>query len=238
MEDTGNHPSSHQQPRTMDDAELENTYDAHAAGLFRYLISFTKCEADARDLLQDLFIKLARGEKGQALTETARLYRIAHNLAVDWLRRRAARGEAHERLSQESDSNPQCSGNPDSGVLAYSFARALESLPDEQRAVVELKLFDGLTFEEIAEVQGVPLNTAASKGMAITPPQKRGASTRSTGSTAIISMTLICSPAFIKPISAVSEVPARPAKSKAVTTGPNSRTRLSATSRPRASEEP
>ena len=37
-------------------------------------------------------------------------------------------------------------------------------------------------------------------------------------------MTLICSPAFIKPISAVSEVPARPAKSKAVTTGPNSRT--------------
>lgn len=163
MEDTGNHPSPHQHPRTMDDAELEKTYDAHAAGLFRYLISFTKCEADARDLLQDLFIKLARGEKGQAVTETARLYRIAHNLAVDWLRRRAARGEAHERLSQESDSNPQCSGNPDSGVLAYSFARAVESLPDEQRAVVELKLFDGLTFEEIAEVQGVPLNTAASR---------------------------------------------------------------------------
>jgi RNA polymerase sigma-70 factor (ECF subfamily) len=39
----------------------------------------------------------------------------------------------------------------------------VESLPDEQRAVVELKLFDGLTFEEIAEVQGVPLNTAASR---------------------------------------------------------------------------
>ena len=163
MEDAGTQPFPCQQPRTMDDAELEKTYDAHAAGLFRYLISFTKCEADARDLLQDLFIKLARGEKGQAVTETARLYRIAHNLAVDWLRRRAARGEAHERLSQESDSNPQCSGNPDAGVLAYSFARAVESLPDEQRAVVELKLFDGLTFEEIAEVQGVPLNTAASR---------------------------------------------------------------------------
>jgi RNA polymerase sigma-70 factor (ECF subfamily) len=39
----------------------------------------------------------------------------------------------------------------------------VEFLPDEQRAVVELKLFDGLTFEEIAEVQGVPLNTAASR---------------------------------------------------------------------------
>ena len=149
--------------QTMDDAELERTYDAHASGLFRYLLRFTKCEADARDLLQDLFIKLARGDTGPALSETARLYRIAHNLAVDWLRRRAARGEAHERLSQESDANPHCSCHPDSGVLAHSLARAVDSLPDEQRAVVELKLFDGLTFDEIAEVQGVPLNTAASR---------------------------------------------------------------------------
>ena len=61
---------------------------------------------------------------------------------------------------------------------------------------------------------------------------------RRTGSTAIISMALSCSPAFIRPISAVSEVPARPANSSAVTTGPSSRTRLSATSRPKASDEP
>jgi hypothetical protein len=48
MEDAGTQPFPCQQPRTMDDAELEKTYDAHAAGPFRYLISFTKCEADAR----------------------------------------------------------------------------------------------------------------------------------------------------------------------------------------------
>jgi hypothetical protein len=59
------------------------------------------------------------------------------------------------------------------------------------------------------------LNTAASSGMVMTPAQKRGARMRCTGSTAIISMARNCSPAFIRPISAVSDVPARPANSKA-----------------------
>ena len=51
--------------------------------------------------------------------------------------------------------------------------------------------------------------------MATMPPRKRGASTRLFGSIAIISIAASCSPAFIRPISAVSEVPARPAKSSA-----------------------
>ena len=57
-------------------------------------------------------------------------------------------------------------------------------------------------------------------------------------SLAIISMALSCSPAFIKPISAVSEVPARPANNKADTTGPSSRTKLKATNKPNAEAEP
>ena len=64
----------------------------------------------------------------------------------------------------------------------------------------------------------VALDLAASTGIAITPARNRGASTRRMGSTAIISIAASCSPAFIRPISAVSEVPARPANSKAVTT--------------------
>jgi hypothetical protein len=76
------------------------------------------------------------------------------------------------------------------------------------------------------------------QGMVMTPAQNRGARMRCTGSTAIISITLICSPAFIRPISAVSDVPARPANSKAVTTGPKFPHQVSVTSRPSASDEP
>ena len=67
-------------------------------------------------------------------------------------------------------------------------------------------------------------NKIAKIGMATTPPMKRGASTRTFGSIAIISIAASCSPAFISPISAVSDVPALPANSRPVTTGPSSRT--------------
>ena len=67
---------------------------------------------------------------------------------------------------------------------------------------------------------------------------KRGASTRLLGSIAIMSIAASCSPAFIRPISAVSEVPARPAKSSAVTTGPSSRVSDRLTINPSDSDAP
>ena len=81
-------------------------------------------------------------------------------------------------------------------------------------------------------------NIAASNGMEMTPPQKRGATTRAIGFTAIMSIAFSCSVAFIRPISAVTEEPARDAKSNPATTGPSSRVRESATRMPSASVEP
>ena len=148
----------------MNDHELERLYDAHASGLFHYLVSFTKTEADARDLLQELFIKLARGAARETVqSEKAWLFRLAHNLAVDWLRRRKVRWDTEEKLLQELAGGQQLAHDPDSRIVAERFAEALRSLPEEQRSVMQLKLWDGLTFEEIAAVQGIPLNTAASR---------------------------------------------------------------------------
>jgi RNA polymerase sigma-70 factor, ECF subfamily len=148
----------------MSDHELEQLYDAHASGLFHYLVSFTKTEADARDLLQELFIKLARGATREAVqSEKAWLFRLAHNMAVDWLRRRKVRWDTEERLLRELTGGHQLAHDPDSRMVAERFAEAMRSLPEEQRTVMQLKLWDGLTFEEIAAVQGIPLNTAASR---------------------------------------------------------------------------
>jgi len=73
---------------------------------------------------------------------------------------------------------------------------------------------------------------AARSGMEMTPAQKRGATTRAMGDTAIMSIAVSCSVAFMRPISAVIAEPAREAKSSAETTGPSSRTSESATSIP------
>jgi RNA polymerase sigma-70 factor, ECF subfamily len=147
----------------MNDRELERLYDAHASGLFHYLVTFTKTEADARDLLQELFIKLARGVKMELQSEKAFLFRLTHNLAVDWLRRRKVRWDSEERLLRSLEGESQAAHDPDSVLLARGFADALKLLPDEQRTIVQLKLWDGLTFDEIAVAQGIPLNTAASR---------------------------------------------------------------------------
>jgi RNA polymerase sigma-70 factor (ECF subfamily) len=147
----------------MNKPELERIYDAHASGLFHYLVTFTKNEADARDLLQELFIKLARGTPQEMRSEKAFLYRLAHNLAIDWMRRRKTRWDSEERLLREVEDGLQTLPDPDALTLARCFAQAMKSLPAEQRTIVQLKLWDGLTFEEIAEAQKIPLNTAASR---------------------------------------------------------------------------
>ena len=147
----------------MNDRELERIYDVHASGLFHYLVTFTKTEADARDLLQELFIKLARGAAIEVQSEKAFLFRLAHNLAIDWLRRRKVRWDSEGRLLAELDARLQHDANPDTALLTRSFAEAMRTLPDEQRTILQLKLWDGLTFEEIAEAQCSSLNTAASR---------------------------------------------------------------------------
>jgi len=53
--------------------------------------------------------------------------------------------------------------DPDEQAFRDAFASALGQLPDEQRAVVHLKLWEGLTFEQIAAALDIPPNTAASR---------------------------------------------------------------------------
>lgn len=148
----------------MNAAELERLYDAHAAGVYHYLMSFTRGEADARDLLQELFIKLAvTTSHGVLRHEKAFVYRLAHNLAVDWLRCQRTQRVAEERLAESAEADHLGAVDPDMVALSAQLAQALNTLPEEQRSVLQLKLWEGMTFEEIAAVQGIPLNTAASR---------------------------------------------------------------------------
>jgi RNA polymerase sigma-70 factor (ECF subfamily) len=79
------------------------------------------------------------------------------------MRRRKTRWDSEERLLREVEDGLQTLPDPDALALARCFAQAMKSLPAEQRTIVQLKLWDGLTFEEIAEAQKIPLNTAASR---------------------------------------------------------------------------
>ena len=145
--------------------DFERLYDEHAQAVFAFLLSFTRQEADTRDVLQELFVKLAKRPDllEGVQDERAFLLRLAHNLAIDLIRRRGAREKHHEQLAGESPAVFASTTGPDEGAFREALAAALADLPAEQRAVVHLKLWEGLTFEQIAELLGIPLNTAASR---------------------------------------------------------------------------
>jgi RNA polymerase sigma-70 factor (ECF subfamily) len=145
--------------------DIERLYDEHAQPLYAFLLNFTRDEADTRDLLQEIFIKLARAPKllNGVHDERAFLIRLAHNAAIDLMRRRGTRGRMKENLAAETVSLFAPAGNPDEKCFRDELAAALAALPVEQRAVLHLKLWEGLTFGEIAAALEIPPNTAASR---------------------------------------------------------------------------
>jgi RNA polymerase sigma-70 factor (ECF subfamily) len=145
--------------------KLERLYDEHAPALFSFLLNLTRDEADTRDLLQDLFVRLARRPEQLEGVRNPRafLLRLAHNLAVDMMRRRGARETKHDQLATASASLFAPAADPDEARFREALSRALEELPAEQRAIVHLKLWEGLTFEVIAELMSISPNTAASR---------------------------------------------------------------------------
>jgi RNA polymerase sigma factor (sigma-70 family) len=152
-------------PQTMPSPDLERLYDEHASAVFAFLLNFTRHEADTRDLLQELFIKLARQPELLHGVRDPRsfLLRLSHNGAIDIMRRRGTREKKHEQLGAETAGAFVPSADPDEQAFRQALAEALQDLPPEQRAVVHLKLWEGLTFEAIAEALDLPANTAASR---------------------------------------------------------------------------
>jgi RNA polymerase sigma-70 factor, ECF subfamily len=144
--------------------DLARLYDDHAQALFAFLLDFTGREADARDLLQEVFVRLAREQEPLhgVRNERAFLIRMAHNAAVDLLRRGGTRERNHEAFGLDQPVLA-AAGLPDEATFKAELERALAELPSDQRAVVHLKAWSGLTFEEIAEALQISPNTAASR---------------------------------------------------------------------------
>lgn len=144
---------------------LERLYDDHATSLYAFALSLTHREADSRDLLQDLFVKLARqpGALDGVHDERAFLLRWMRNAAVDLFRRRQSREHLGEALAQIPASPFAPAPDPDDQAFRNALAEALFELPEDQRIILQLKLWEGLTFEAIAKILNIPPNTAASR---------------------------------------------------------------------------
>ena len=145
--------------------DIERLYDSHAQPLYAFLLNLTRDEADTRDLLQDVFVKLAREPRllNGVREERAFLIRLAHNAAIDLIRRRGTRDRTRENFTAERISLFAPADDPDEETFRTRLTAAVESLPEHQRAVVHLKLWGDMTFEAIAAALEIPPSTAASR---------------------------------------------------------------------------
>src|SRR4026208_2007246 len=129
-------------------------------------------EEDARDVTQETFLRAFRalsGFKGDAKFSSW-LYRIALNLRRDWMRkeRRAPlvavpEGVDVEQLAADRGPVETVEDLAARSELSREVAKAMESLPAEQRQAIILKEYHGLTFQEIADLMKCPLSTVKTR---------------------------------------------------------------------------
>ena len=129
-------------------------------------------EDDARDVCQETFLRAFRalpGFKGEAKFSSW-VYRIALNLCRDWIRRQ--RRAPVVQLPEDVDpleiaANSEPSESIEDLVarreLSAIVERAMALLPEEQRTAIILKEYHGMTFQEIADLQGCPLSTVKTR---------------------------------------------------------------------------
>jgi len=129
-------------------------------------------EEEARDVCQEAFLRAFRalpGFKGQAKFSSW-LYRITLNLCRDWIRRH--RRAPVSQMPEDTDPLELAAAvGPVETIedlaarreLTLVVEKAMELLPEEQRTAIILKEYHGLTFQEIADLQGCPLSTVKTR---------------------------------------------------------------------------
>ncbi len=140
---------------------IARAYDEHGAMLYRYALLIVADPAVAEDAVHEVFVKLLAGSsrRDDIQSSLAYLRRAVRNQCYSWLRTRQRDAPAAVP-GAGSLLEPVRPAPQDDRLM---LEEALRALPPEQREVVHLKVFEGLTFSQIADVTGVPLNTAASR---------------------------------------------------------------------------
>lgn len=127
-------------------------------GLRRYVAQALQNEADAEDLMQDVFLKAwsnaARYDPDKAAVSTW-LYKIASNLCIDRNRRLKYRQFiGWDTLPEPEDESPSASDRMDGSRRLAEVRRAMQDLPDRQRQAILLRAGGELSISEISQVMG------------------------------------------------------------------------------------
>lgn len=129
-------------------------------GLVLFARQWVQSITDAEDIVQEAFVRFWR--RNHDISNRALLYATVRSIALDRIRgdSRRARREAAAFSESEQSVEPQFQLENESQQALVS---ALDRLPNDQREVLVMKIWNELTFAEIGAALGVSQNTAASR---------------------------------------------------------------------------
>ncbi len=138
-------------------------FEVHGPRLLLCARQWTRSLADAEDVLQEAFVRYWRHQRGLPGDPKALLVTSIRRAALDLARRDSRRAVREERFGLD-EAAPFFEPAPGKDAdRQREIEAALRRLPPEQREVLVLKIWHELTFEQIADSLGIPLNTAASR---------------------------------------------------------------------------
>ena len=142
-------------------AALAGLYFQHRQGLYSLALAVTRRPQLAEDAVQEAFTRLWRSRRTATGDSVAYVYAAVRNAALDLVACTPATTDLPESIFDGKVPDPA-----DGAIDAerqQRLRRAVEALPDEQRQAVVLKVYAGLTFEQIAGICQEPLSTVSSR---------------------------------------------------------------------------
>jgi RNA polymerase sigma-70 factor, ECF subfamily len=150
--------------QSRDPQALAEIYDRYGRVAYSLILRVVRDAAIAEDLVQETFLRVwnrAQGFDAERGAFGPWLLSVARNRAIDYLR--SAGGRERNAIELEEADHPSLYTNMERDILASDDARviraALLKLTPQQREVIELAYYEGLTQTEMAERMGQPLGT-------------------------------------------------------------------------------
>jgi RNA polymerase sigma-70 factor, ECF subfamily len=152
-----------------DEGALSILIERHQSKIYGFIYSKVLDRDISDDIFQDTFIKVIKTLKGNSYNEEGKflpwVMRIAHNLIIDTFRKNKKMPmqrdtEEFSIFSIMTDNSPNIENQIITEQVENDLLKLLNELPDDQKEVIEMRIYQDLSFKEIADLTGVSINTA------------------------------------------------------------------------------
>jgi RNA polymerase sigma-70 factor (ECF subfamily) len=142
----------------MDQLEFKEFVKDNQNKLFRFALRLIPKEDDAKDIVQDVLIKIwdRRNELAKIENIDGWMFTVTRNLCIDRIRARKVHLDINTQVQvEDKQDNPH--EQTSKSQLLNLMRKLIDEMPDKQKLVIHLRDIEGLSYDEIAESCGIPL---------------------------------------------------------------------------------